>query len=114
MIVNKIQLHRQSGITNPRQTLAYTATTMQPTCHTRHEYGPSTKVKGYAQKDTPDDSDTMFSSVVIARITEAIYNRAISTSDRLEIGYSDRMVQSTSAPTARRRQDINGIRNYCL
>ena len=56
---------------------------MQPACRTHHEYGPSTKIGGYAPKDILDESHTMFSSVVIARTTEAIYDKAISTSDRV-------------------------------
>ena len=114
-MVNKIQFHEQSGSTNPCQTLAYTATTMQSACHTHPKYGPLTKIRGYASKDTPDDSNTMLSSVVTARTTEAIYMTEPSPrAIELETRHSDRMAQSTSASTAHRHHDIIGIRDYCL
>ena len=88
---------------------------MQSACHTHPKYGPLTKIRGYASKDTPDDSNTMLSSVVTARTTEAIYMTEPSPrAIELEIRHSDRMAQSTSASTAHRHHDIIGIRDYCL
>lgn len=84
-------------------------------CRTPHEYGLPTNIKGYAPKDTPDDSNTMLSSVVTARTTEAIYMTEPSPrAIEFETRHSDRMAQSTSAPTAQRHHDIIGIRDYCL
>ena len=76
-------LHGQGDITNHYQTLAYAATTMQPACHTHHKYGPSTKTRGYAREDAPNDIHIMLSSVIIARTAKDIYDKATSAIDRV-------------------------------